>query len=384
MSGNKIVFINHWALNIGGAEHSLLDILEEMAGRTEVHLVTAETGPLTERAETMGIKCHIIHCSGSLADVKRGNLLLTALLHWRGMISFSVYVHKVCRLIKDIQPGLVHANVPKSHITLFLLRMLGYKGKCCFHIRELFKFRTIPYLLYDVLFPAADATAIAISDSVKNSLPGRIRMKTIVIYNGVKIPSGKTPHAKTGTRFIYLGRIVPWKGCHHLIEAFALVRKRCAAGCRLSIVGGTFYWNESYRRQLEALIALRGLGDACVMRPHTQTPYDVLMEHDVLCLPSDREPFGRVAAEAQACGLPVIAFDNGGTREVVLNGVTGFLIPYGDIESFASAMERFVNEESLAASMGTAGRERAGVLFNKDIQIPKIADYLVDACQDYH
>ena len=53
----------------------------------------------------------------------------------------------------------------------------------------------------------------------------------------------------------------------------------------------------------------------------------------VLCPAGWDEPFGMVAAEAQACGTPVVAFERGAIGEVVVDGVTGFLVAPGDIEA---------------------------------------------------
>jgi glycosyltransferase involved in cell wall biosynthesis len=52
------------------------------------------------------------------------------------------------------------------------------------------------------------------------------------------------------------------------------------------------------------------------------------------------EPFGLAAAEAQACGTPVVAFRRGGLSEVIMDGVTGFLVPPDDMQAAAEAVAK--------------------------------------------
>ena len=60
----------------------------------------------------------------------------------------------------------------------------------------------------------------------------------------------------------------------------------------------------------------------------------------VLCPSRWDEPFGLAAAEAQACGTPVVAFRRGGLSEVIVDGVTGFLVPPDDVALAAEAVSR--------------------------------------------
>jgi glycosyltransferase involved in cell wall biosynthesis len=60
----------------------------------------------------------------------------------------------------------------------------------------------------------------------------------------------------------------------------------------------------------------------------------------VLCPARWDEPFGLAAAEAQACGTPVVAFGRGGLQEVIVDGVTGFLVPPGDVPAAAEAVSK--------------------------------------------
>lgn len=92
---------------------------------------------------------------------------------------------------------------------------------------------------------------------------------------------------------------------------------------------------------------------------------------DALIFPSRSEGFGLVAAEAMACGIPVIATRGSSITEVVSDGVTGLLCQKDAITEFAAAARRLRNENNLSNKMSVAARERAIQLFSKDEMIKK-------------
>lgn len=79
---------------------------------------------------------------------------------------------------------------------------------------------------------------------------------------------------------------------------------------------------------------------------------------DVFVMPSSGEGFGLVFLEAMAFGKPVIGGNHGGTPDVVVDGVTGFLVEYGDVETLADRLIRLLKEDGLRRQMGEAGRRR--------------------------
>jgi starch synthase len=104
----------------------------------------------------------------------------------------------------------------------------------------------------------------------------------------------------------------------------------------------------------------------------------ILSHARLFACPSVYEPFGIVNLEAMACGAPVVASAVGGIPEVVVEGKTGYLVPYeGDgtpkneprdperfAKDFAEAMNRLIADPKLAESMGQAGRERVVANFS--------------------
>ena len=150
-----------------------------------------------------------------------------------------------------------------------------------------------------------------------------------VIRNGV--PVGRIPWSgNPGRGLIFAGRLSAEKGAAVAIDIALLADERID-------LYGTAY-DEDYARALRH----RHEGDPSVTF-HDAVPRAALWEalasaRAVLC-PSDwDEPFGLVAAEAQAAGTPVVAFARGGLTEIIDDGVTGFLLEPGDVEGAVAAV----------------------------------------------
>src|SRR5262249_4695877 len=99
------------------------------------------------------------------------------------------------------------------------------------------------------------------------------------------------------------------------------------------------------------------------MRDDVERIYHAL---DVYALLSYREGFPRSAMEAAACGLPIVATDIRGCRQVVLDGVTGLLVPRADAESAARALIALVTDPERRAAMAQAAADRARAEFDQE------------------
>ncbi len=133
-----------------------------------------------------------------------------------------------------------------------------------------------------------------------------------------------------GAGAVFAGRLSPEKGAAQAIDIAQ------AAGIRIDVYGDAY--DPGYARdQIEPRSGLPGVA------VHRGIPrkslWPVMARASVVICPSMwDEPFGMAAAEAQACGTPVVAFNRGALREVIADGVTGFLVEPGDIAAAADSV----------------------------------------------
>jgi glycosyltransferase involved in cell wall biosynthesis len=103
---------------------------------------------------------------------------------------------------------------------------------------------------------------------------------------------------------------------------------------------------------------------------------------DVFALPSSGEGFGLVFLEAMALGKPVIGGAHGGIPDIVEDGATGLLVPYGDVERLAQALESFFNNPARARGMGASGKDRLAKTFSSaqfQLRLTEILNEVIDS-----
>jgi glycosyltransferase involved in cell wall biosynthesis len=155
-----------------------------------------------------------------------------------------------------------------------------------------------------------------------------------------------------------IGRHVEKKGFRYLIEACSILeRENVAYHC--SIVG------EGQSEDLEARIKVHGLSDyiTLVGAKNITEIQSIYQQTDIFALPcviarsGDRDGMPNVLLEAMAMQLPVVTTPVTGNSELIRDGFNGLMVPIGDADALATAIERLINDPSLRARLGIQGRQ---------------------------
>jgi glycosyltransferase involved in cell wall biosynthesis len=179
--------------------------------------------------------------------------------------------------------------------------------------------------------------------------------------------------------FLYAGVLIPRKGVHLLVNAFAQV-VAAFPQARLVIVGKEE--NESYAARLKQQVRNLNLAEqVAFVSEVSQTELASRMRHAcAFVLPSISEGFGRVVLEAMACGRPVIGSRLGGIAELIEDERNGFLVAPGDEAALSDRLRWILENRKRAVEMGQNGRLHAQSIFSAEKYV-RAYEELLDAAQ---
>jgi glycosyltransferase involved in cell wall biosynthesis len=229
---------------------------------------------------------------------------------------------------------------------------------------RLWRIMFYPFLMQHVVTKRMDRV-ITVSASAAEETKNVFKVPTQklrVIYNGIDTTIFRKldGESKQHGRLIMVGNSQDRKkGLVYLLEALRLLQRK--NDVKLTIVDRGLPDNE-YAPQLVNRYNLDGRVNFT-----GKVGLEELVEHysraEVAVVPSLYEGFGLPAAEAMACGLPVIATTAGALPEVVEDGKSGILVPPQDAHALAKAIEQLLNDEQLRRVMGEEGRKRVQTHF---------------------
>lgn len=144
-------------------------------------------------------------------------------------------------------------------------------------------------------------------------------------------------------RVIAVGRLVWEKGYDRLIQAWRLLPKEILSEWKLVIFG-----NGEQKNNLEDLIIKQDVSSSVCINPPTKEIFIEYAKSAFFVMTSRAEGFPMVLIEAMSCGLPVVSFDfSFGPKEIIKNGVNGFLVEDGNIQDLAAKIEQLICDENL-------------------------------------
>ena len=278
------------------------------------------------------------------------------------------------RILREERPDVIHTHTPKPGIYGRIIGRLAGVPAVLNTVHGLYATpddppvkRAIVYALEAVAARFSDTELIQSAEDFTLLTDRRITRpeRTVLLGNGVDLERfAPVPPAErkavrraldiTDDRVVVgmVGRLVAEKGYNELFEAAEQLDDRC-----LVVVIGPHEPEKGDALDSAAVAraeqnGVRFLG----MRSDVDALYGAM---DIFVLPSYREGFPRAAMEAAASGIPIVATDIRGCREVVAHGENGLLVPVRDGDALAAAVTRLSDDADLRTRMGEAGRAKA-------------------------
>jgi glycosyltransferase involved in cell wall biosynthesis len=274
------------------------------------------------------------------------------------------------KLIK-LGPALVHAHfAPDACNALALARALHVPLLASFHGYDLTVKDDHQSRLYKwrrEKLKAQGSRFLCVSNFIRDQAlaKGFPAESTVVHYTGIDVDFFQAdPHIKRSPVVLFVGRLVPKKGCEYLIRAMADIQ-RVAPETKLVVIG-----EGPLRAALQKLAAATVKDCEFLGAQKPEVVREQMNRAIVFCTPSvvsetgDAEGFGMVFAEAQAMGLPVVSFASGSLPEAVADGETGFLAPERDWRALGARILLFLQDRDLWTKFSRVGESRVRCQFD--------------------
>ena len=365
--------------NEGGGIASLMEIiLSQLLPDRLPDVIVLGEGAMLDRVCALGIAptclgkspIAVIHSPGRFGKLRS---------LWGYVRSAVWMVQRTCKVVwylRHTRPGVLHVNPTYPLLIAILSRGLHRTPILChWHVIGV---RGIT-LRYKWLVRHFVDRFLAISHTVQASLPKSWQDKTQVVNNGIEVARlcaaaqasagrlRRLAKVKPDTQLIVsLATYIPIKGQHLLVEAMAEVAGRLPDAVCVFLGRTPSAHCRDYLQEITDRAAELGIADRCRFMLEVPDAAALLVDADVLALTTwgVGEGFGLVAAEAMACGIPVVAFDAGAAREIILDDRTGLLVPDCNCHALAEAIISLLDDPPRARTMGQAGNERVRQYFN--------------------
>lgn len=342
-TGNVVlVLIVHPGAELYGADRVMLESAAGLAAAGhDVVAALPEQGPLVAALEAHGVRVVV-----QKMFVLRKQLLRPR--HWPTLVASALGgLVASWRLISRHRPDAAYVSTVVLPQWPALLRLRRVRTITHVHEAE----ANAPWAMRAFLYSpqlwahTVIANSAFTADLMHRSLPA-LRRKTTVVLNPVPGPPAASPpraHLDT-VRIGYVGRLSPRKAPDVVVSALALLRDR-GRDAQLTIVGDVFRGYEWYAAELATQIASEGLTGRVTSHGYATDVWPHVTDCDVMVVPSRTdESFGNTAVESVLAERPVIVSDLTGLREAVGGYPTARVVPPGDAEAVADAIQEIVDD----------------------------------------
>lgn len=376
----KNILIIHQSAELYGSDKTLLIFLKNIDRNKFFPIVVIPIdGPLKYELEQIEIKVVVTPVLKLYRDIftfKNGFKFLKEIFN-----SVSV----LNQLHKEYKFDIVYSNT----LAVLLGAIFSKKKriKHIWHVHEIIEHpKTIAWLFPKILYYCSNQI-ICNSDATKKNIierDNRNEKKIVVIHNGIQENKCNLKNTKKSDYgfsendvvLTLVGRISRLKGHNWLLQTFNGYFKN-SKNIKLLFVGSPVPNQEHYLNNIVEYIRKNNLTECVKITPFTQELDGIWNITDIALMPStEKESFGLVAAEAMMYKKPVIASNDGGLKEIIVNNETGFLVETLNKEELKEAIEILINDSDKRIIFGENGYNRIISKFNTRNYVLKLEEIL--------
>jgi glycosyltransferase involved in cell wall biosynthesis len=172
---------------------------------------------------------------------------------------------------------------------------------------------------------------------------------------------------------IFTGRLVSYKGLPLLLEVWKQIAREHPQAALILVGGGSMDMYNA-ETQLKEYVAANQLVDKVFFSGEVKNVHEYLQACDLFVFPTQKEAFGISVIEAMACGLPVIATQVGGLKDILVHGQNGWVIQPNHKEDLYQALNRLISDKELAGSLGKSALRTARSCYSVEMVTGKYLD----------
>jgi glycosyltransferase involved in cell wall biosynthesis len=360
---------------LGGGEIALFNLSTGLKrDGVEPVVVLFEMGKLWDKLIASGVEVKLFEVKSSVKGAQKDDLGIKSILRFRDILSVISSIVRLSKLIREINPQIVHCNNLKSNlIGGFAGRLAG--KKVIWHIRDRYENDYLPPAVVKLLRLLARYVphgVVANSQSTLDTVRLPKNKAQWVIYSGIQLPIERPDKTFANpVRIGIVGRIAPWKGQHIFLESAALVVQKYPM-VQFVVIGAALFGEHEYTNRVKDRSRQPDLAGKVVWEGFRDDVIDAIDTLDVVVHASvTAEPFGQVVVEGMAMKKPVIATAGGGVLEIIQDNTTGVLVPMNDSSAMADAICNVLADPLGSAEMGKKARQRVIERFTTETSVKK-------------
>lgn len=380
----KVLFVSH-SSGMGGAERSLLLLLKNIDRKHfEPIVILPCPGPLKEKIDNLDIKIYEVWSPWwvklQVGEARFGRRII------KEIIQEIIAVFRLCRIVSKEKVAVIYTNTIvkfSGAITAFIT-----KRPHIWHIREILPGNPdlqffMPHRILFTFISKSTDKIIANSKATKSQFQGmNTNNKLRVIYNAQERNESDKHNSLNCINGVepadwlvaVVGTLQKRKAQDDAIRAVKIAEK-VITNIKLLLIGDG---QKEHKDYLKNLCSELNISERIVFTGYRNDVPQILSRCKILLMPSWNEPFGRVIIEAMAAGIPVVGTNGGGAKEIIQEGITGYLVSPKTPSEMAEKMIYLFRNPNVAKRLGINGKKIVAEKFSVSNYVHGIEKVLKD------